>query len=199
MSKVKTDNQTPSKHGLSQTETVLPSSGIALGNRQEQGEAFWQRMQALIGNEDPYAFAARIGLNKSTFQSARERKSKPRATTLMEWSERLGCNPAWLIRGEGEMWLPEVNSQVQMMVSGYQEQAQGKQLQQISSMHDKTLQVELLEKAILTLEEALKTTRRQLSSSNKARLIVSIYALYAGVPDPALVRDTVTELIRSAA
>ena len=68
---------------------------------------FWQRMSLLIGNERPYPWSERVGLNRSAFQSARTRGKKPLPRTIKSWSEKIGCNYEWLDSGVGEIFSEE--------------------------------------------------------------------------------------------
>ena len=53
---------------------------------------FWDRMNFLIGDERPFPWSERIGLNRSSFQSARSRCKKPLPKTLKQWAEKIGCS-----------------------------------------------------------------------------------------------------------
>jgi hypothetical protein len=68
---------------------------------------FWQRMSLLIGNERPYPWSERVGLNRSAFQSARTRGKKPLPRTIKSWSEKIGCNYEWLDSGVAEIFSEE--------------------------------------------------------------------------------------------
>lgn len=63
---------------------------------------FWERMNFLIGDERPYPWSERVGLNRSAFQSARTRGKKPLPRTVKAWADKIGCNYEWLNTGQGE-------------------------------------------------------------------------------------------------
>lgn len=63
--------------------------------------SFWKRMDELIGDERPYPWAEKIGINRSAFQSARTRGKKPLPKTVKVWAEKIGCDYDWLNNGDG--------------------------------------------------------------------------------------------------
>lgn len=162
-------------------------------SRQVAAQQFWERMEQLIGKEEPFSWVARIGIKKSTFQSARERGTKPLRGTLSTWADLIGCNPDWLMDGIGQPF-GQSQSQTQTQVTETLSNPpaspeQGKIL----------LDIDMLEMAIHTLESVLEQTRRTMSPSKKTELILAIYQLYASTPHPNAMRPTVETLIRSAA
>jgi hypothetical protein len=161
--------------------------------KKEAGVAFWQRMEQLIDGEEPFTWATRYGINKSTFQSSRSRVTRPLSGTLQTWANAIGCNLEWLKDGIGQPF-GQSQSQTQTQVtetppSPAASPEQGKIL----------LDIDTLEMAIHTLESVLEQTRRTMSPSKKTELILAIYQLYASTPHPNAMRPTVETLIRSAA
>lgn len=162
-------------------------------NRQSAAKAFWERMAQLIGNEEPFAWAARHGINKSTFQSAKERGNKPLSKTIEKWALAIGCNHAWLSDGKGEPFgaIEPDTAQKPALDNPVAK----------SEIHESiALDLQILELSVETLESVLHLTRRQMSHTQKAKLIVAIYQLYASTPDHHdKMRPVVESLIRSAA
>jgi hypothetical protein len=162
-------------------------------SRQVAAQQFWERMEQLIGKEEPFSWVARIGIKKSTFQSARERGTKPLIGTLSAWADLIGCNPDWLIDGIGHPFgQSQSQSQPQVTPTPPSPQTNPEQGQILLDVHT-------LEMAIHTLESVLEQTRRTMSPSKKTELILAIYQLYASTPHPTQMRPTVEILIRSAA
>ncbi len=64
-------------------------------------QQFWQRLNELIGSAEPFAWAKQQGITKSTFQSSRERGTRPLSRTVKVWAEQIGCNYEWLMEGVG--------------------------------------------------------------------------------------------------
>lgn len=151
-------------------------------SKQEAGAAFWERMEQLMNGEEPFAWAARYGINKSTFQSSRSRRTRPLSNTLQTWADAIGCDPIWLKEGIGEAY-PQVTAQPVL-----------------NAKNDSTgLDLQVLEISIETLEAVLEQTRRKMSPKQKSHLILAIYQLYANAPHPDEMRPTIEMLIRSAA
>lgn len=68
-----------------------------------QAMEFKQRLALLIGAEKPYAWAARIGINKGSFTNMWYKGGVPRRTTAQKIAETTGCRLSWLLHGEGPM------------------------------------------------------------------------------------------------
>lgn len=159
--------------------------------KKEAGEAFWQRMEQLIDGEEPFTWATRYGINKSTFQSSRSRVTRPLSGTLQAWANAIGCNIEWLKDGIGQPFgQSQSQSQATPVPSSPQTNPEQGQI---------LLDVHTLEMAIHTLESVLEQTRRTMSPLKKTELILAIYQLYASTPHPTQMRPTVETLIRSAA
>lgn len=144
------------------------------------GVAFWNRMEQLINGEEPFAWAARHGINKSTFQSAKTRCTRPLTGTLETWSTLIGCNLAWLKDGVGEPF---------NALSVTPAPVQNEKIE---------LDLQLLTLSIETLETVLDETPRKMSASQKTHLILAIYQLYATSSPSSAMRKTIETFIRSA-
>lgn len=63
---------------------------------------FLKRLKTLIGDEKPYAWAARVGISKGALTRMLNEASVPAAAILKRIAEKTGANIHWLITGEGE-------------------------------------------------------------------------------------------------
>lgn len=70
--------------------------------KEQAGEDFWQRIESLIGEERPYSWCARVGINKGSFQSAYNRRSRPLDQTINKWADKIGVSSEWLKMGLGQ-------------------------------------------------------------------------------------------------
>lgn len=163
----------------------------------EAAVQFWERMDSLIGGDKPYPWAVRHGLNRSAFQSARERGNKPLSKTVAKWAANIGCSYEWLNSGEGEPY-PAAASEQQTPEQF--KTSPGLAPEPTIDTPQDLVDLEILTKSIRTLEIALQETRRTMSPEKKAALIASLYALYSGsTHDDETMQKTITQLIRSAA
>nr|WP_176426186.1 helix-turn-helix transcriptional regulator [Chromobacterium sp. ASV5] len=69
----------------------------------EQQQDFRQRLEQLIGEEKPYAWAARMGINKGSFTNMWYHGGVPRSATAQKIAELSGCRLEWLLYGSGPM------------------------------------------------------------------------------------------------
>lgn len=60
-------------------------------------EKFDTRLRAAVGKEALYTWAARVGINKGTLNSALSRKSFPKADILMQMADDLDCSVDYLL------------------------------------------------------------------------------------------------------
>ena len=171
---------------------------------------FWARIETLIGDERPYPWAERVGINRSAFQSARSRGKKPLPKTVRIWSEKIGCSYDWLNNGVGEPFSNNTSLKKKETLSSDNQQILDTSLLQqafetldqalnttnkvmapegrskfvatvyASLKEQESLNTEVLEDCIYTIEEALKSTRRVMSPKAKTDLILVIYDLYSG-------------------
>ncbi|MBV6550093.1 hypothetical protein KTN00_03485 [Acinetobacter soli] len=128
--------------------------------------SFWQRMDELIGDERPYPWAERIGINRSAFQSARTRGKKPLPKTVKAWSDKIGCSYEWLSTGEGEPFQSDDEQQNQSYDSCLTEEGLV-----ISTQIDRAK----LQQAFATTEQALLDQKKTMQPDAKSEFIVMLY------------------------
>jgi len=71
-------------------------------------ENFKDRLTELIGKEKPFAWAARVGINKGSFSRMWKEGALPKAEHLIRISLTTGVSTDWLLTGEGPMRKGEV-------------------------------------------------------------------------------------------
>ena len=128
---------------------------------------FWDRMNFLIGNERPFPWSERIGLNRSSFQSARSRCKKPLPKTLKQWAEKIGCSYEWLSNGTGEAF--PGRGQVSKSMGIGEEKAKEALPGHIND--------ELLFQCYESTEGALYATYRLMDPDDKSEFILKFYKL----------------------
>lgn len=147
---------------------------------------FWNRMNFLIGDERPFPWSERVGLNKSSFQSARSRCKKPLPKTLKQWAERIGCSYEWLNNGVGVPFPTEnyddvINRQVEEACQGkidasapveFEGDVPAGFYEDVSVELDSSLLIQAFE----TLSNALQVTGRTMQPSGRARFVAAVYA-----------------------
>ncbi len=65
---------------------------------------FRERLAAVIGDEQPFAWAARVGIPRATFSRIWKEGAPPRAVHLKRIAEATGVSLDWLLTGEGSMY-----------------------------------------------------------------------------------------------
>ncbi|AUH53188.1 phage repressor protein C [Chromobacterium sp. ATCC 53434] len=70
-----------------------------------QHSDFRHRLELLIGSEKPYAWAARIGINKGSFTNMWYKGGVPRTATARKIADSCGCRLEWLLYGDEPVWL----------------------------------------------------------------------------------------------
>lgn len=121
----------------------------------------WARIETLIGDERPYPWAERVGINRSAFQSARSRGKKPLPKTVRIWAEKIGCSYDWLNNGVGEPFSNDASLE---------------KVENHSSNSPQILDTSLLEQAFETLDQALKATNRMMQPNGRAQFVAAVYA-----------------------
>lgn len=152
-------------------------------SREEAAAEFWQRMDLLIGDEKPYPWAVKHGLNRSAFQSARERGTKPLSKTVAAWAANIGCSYEWLDTGIGE---PFAKHDENLAVDNLDD-----------SNQENNINFELLELSIETLECFLNESRRNMTPNAKSALIITIYKMYSTSKHPEQMREQITQLLKT--
>lgn len=160
---------------------------------------FWERMEFLIGDERPFPWSERIGLNRSAFQSARARGKRPLPKTVRKWAEQIGCNYEWLNKGIGEPFtIKLVKSRLQFLASQgskpYQANDEVSPLDHFQAeetlneelterLETEILDASLLQQAFDTLDRALKTTGRTMQPKGRARFVATVYSSLKEIED----------------
>ncbi len=127
---------------------------------------FWERMELLIGDERPFPWSERIGLNRSAFQSARARGKRPLPKTVKKWAELIGCSYTWLNNGIGRPYEEETSTEtVAAPVTTKTDQPE-----------PHILDTALLQQAFDTLEQALEATGRIMQPKGVSRFVATVYA-----------------------
>ena len=65
--------------------------------------AFKARLEVLVGEEQPFSWAARLGIAKGSFSRIWNEGVLPRGPTLAKIASATGVSLDWLVRGEGPM------------------------------------------------------------------------------------------------
>lgn len=133
---------------------------------------FWERMDFLIGDERPYPWSERVGLNRSAFQSARTRGKKPLPKTVKLWAEKIGCSYEWLQNGVGQPW-PEQAFESKAVVL-----IEKLDTTTTASINDQINQ-ELLLQCFDSTDGALYSTYRVMEADDKADFILRFYKALA--------------------
>ncbi|MDH1068498.1 hypothetical protein N5B96_03155 [Acinetobacter johnsonii] len=142
---------------------------------------FWERMEFLIGDERPFPWSERIGLNRSAFQSARARGKRPLPKTVRKWAEQIGCNFEWLNKGIGEPFsLRLVKSRLQSLHKDQANPAHYDTDVEVPKVErkpyvPKSIDKHLLTQAIETAEKALEIANGTMAPENKAEFISTLY------------------------
>lgn len=128
--------------------------------QKDDAQSFWERVNTLIGDERPYTWAENKGINKSSFQSSRNRGTKPLPKTVKLWAELIGCNYEWLNSGVGEPYSNSSNS----------ESIEIKDQQDISNLNQ-----DLLIQAFNALESSLVSANKEMPPKGRSRFISALY------------------------
>lgn len=81
----------------------MPRFGVWLLNSETKLQGFKERLSLLIGAEQPFAWASRIGIPGATFNRMWNDGTAPKADHLATISKATGCSIDWLLTGEGDM------------------------------------------------------------------------------------------------
>lgn len=135
-----------------------------------ENEQFWNRMDSLIDGERPYPWAEAKGINRSAFQSAKTRRTKPLPKTVRDWAEKIGCSYEWLNTGEGEAFPHTI-------VMSEFDKNKAESFQTVSKLHisESKINNEILEQCFESTDGALKSTFRTMEADKKAEFILQFY------------------------
>lgn len=70
-----------------------------------QNPDFHKRLIKLIGDEKPFSWASRIGLDKGTFSRIWNKGTLPSGSTLKKIADRSGVSISWLLTGVGPVYI----------------------------------------------------------------------------------------------
>jgi len=132
---------------------------------QDRDLKFWERMQFLIGEERPYPWAESKGINKSAFQSAKNRQKKPLPKTVKLWAQLIGCSYEWLNEGIGEPFSTSNETEQPAVTTDH------------SDKTDVPLSIDrqLLIQSIETAEKALEIANSTMTPDDKAEFIATLF------------------------
>jgi len=71
----------------------------------ENSDEFRNRLELLIGKEDPFPWASKIGLAGATMDGLWNKGAKPQKKTIQKIVYKTGVNEDWLMKGKGPMFL----------------------------------------------------------------------------------------------
>lgn len=131
--------------------------------------------------------SALMGMSIDTYKKYEGGLRKPGAEALGSFMGA-GINANWLLGGDGPMLLRDLASPVRLVAS---DQVGAYQVQTPPG-----LDLERLQHAIATVEEALEQTRRTMEPARKAELVLAVYDLFQ---EPANTHDRVLKLVTLAA
>ncbi|WP_213067266.1 hypothetical protein, partial [Acinetobacter sp. CFCC 10889] len=124
-----------------------------------ENEQFWDRMDSLIGDERPYPWAEEKGINRSAFQSAKTRKTKPLPKTVKDWAEKIGCSYEWLNTGEGEPFSQVAQqNRAEQVKAAFTDKIQSMPLLDITPLQPNEINKELLEQCFDLTDGVLEAT-----------------------------------------
>lgn len=89
-------------------------------NSKIQNPDFYKRLRLVIGDEEPYAWAKRVGIPSATFHRIWNEGTVPKSEHLIRIKESCGVDLNWLLTGEGTLDgkadLPEVDGETLVTV-----------------------------------------------------------------------------------
>ena len=168
-------------------------------NKEQKAKEFWDRINSLIQGENPYSWAVEKGINRSTFQSAYTRGSRPLDRTIDEWAKLIGVDETWLKTGAYKVEPNDVSREwgitevypangVSIEPSDYQQPE-----------HIKDMNPTLLIEAMTMVEEVLTETGRTMEAMHKAEFVLRVYELLALNPNPTTeFKDTLKRTLKIA-
>lgn len=141
-----------------------------------ENEQFWDRMDSLIGDERPYPWAEAKGINRSAFQSAKTRKTKPLPKTVKDWANKIGCSYEWLNKGEGKPFnqVPEEN-QVEQVKAALTDKIQSMPLLDIAPLQPHEINKDLLEQCFDLTDGVLEATFNSMRADDMSDFIIKLY------------------------
>jgi hypothetical protein len=127
-------------------------------NKEQKAKEFWDRINSLIQGENPYSWAVGHGINRSTFQSAYTRGSRPLDKTIDEWAELIGVDANWLKTGHGNPFcLPSAEEVINETI-----------------MMRQAFKPTHLADALEILDSVLKSTGKTMDYESQAEMIIKL-------------------------
>jgi len=116
--------------------------------KKEKFKTFKSRLQFLVGEDKPYSWCQKIGIEKGLFQYYWQKGKIPKHENLIKISNFSGCSPHWLMTGTGDPFpdrIDDINQTINKLID------------------EMDVQIDKLEK----LYKKFKILRRDLKSSKK--------------------------------
>lgn len=126
---------------------------------------FRARLALIIGAEEPYVWAKRVGIPSATFARVWTQGVAPKAPHLKRIREVTGVSIDWLLTGEGPMRTDEAGSAVVPFPIGPQKEV------------PPALDRPLLEQVISQVEEWLENNGRVLPPHQKSIVFTELYEM----------------------
>lgn len=142
-------------------------------------DIFQNRLKKLIGSDSVRSFAHRCGLSDSVLRKYLAGKSEPGMSALISMARAGKVTIQWLATGEGPMKAEE------------KEKGGGE------SEKRADFDLERLQLAIETIEEALQETGRAMKPNKKAEMVVATYEFF-GDEEQEKAKAKVIRLLRTA-
>lgn len=139
-----------------------------------ESDALAQRISEILGERKVSWFAKECGFGESLLRKYLA-GSQPNAANLVAMADAAGVTVDWLATGR----LPKMRAELKA-----------------GAATGSGLDAARLQLAIATVEEGLAATRRVMAPDKKAELVLAVYDLFQ---EPAVTRERVLKLVKSAA
>lgn len=147
-------------------------------DKKQIGKEFWLRIDSLIDGENPYSWAVSHGINKSTFQSAIERGTKPLDRTVEKWASKIGVDYNWLNTGVG---VPYKSS------DAAEQRVEARQpppvTPSLATVDTDGIDMQMMIEALTIVDNYLSEHHKRMAPERKAELVVAIYDLLCKSPE----------------
>lgn len=136
-------------------------------------DAFPARLEALIGGTSVRAFARKAGVSDTFLRQCLAGRTEPTRTKLIAIATAGGSSVEWIATGRNE------------------------NADQSAIANSRPIDRELLEAIIEIAEQVLDNAETSLAADRKARLIMSLYDMYAGTDRESISRESIQRLVTS--
>ena len=153
--------------------------------KEQLGEEFWQRIETLMGDERPYSWCARVGINKGSFQSAYNRRARPLDQTIAKWADKIGVSSEWLKTG---IDTSHASSEADVPLKSHK-------APDIADIDTDGIDMDIMIEALTIVESYLIEQNKRMQADKKAELVVSIYDLLCKSPDAG---SSITAMLKLA-